>query len=149
MCGFRAVGRCAEFDPVLVDHAEMEEKDFIDKMGVYDVVLHSDAAEKGFRVFCTRWVTIDKGSDDTLQLRVRWVVQEFVVIAVTSTSTSQRHPIWQVVIAHAARLAESEDIVVPVFDVLEFRMNGVTSEAQGNWLVCVGAWRGSEYATRT
>ena len=33
--------------------------------------------------------------------------------------------------------------------VLEFRMNGVTSEAQGNGLVCVGAWRGSEYATRT
>ena len=32
---------------------------------------------------------------------------------------------------------------------LEFRMNGVTSEAQGNGLVCVGAWRGSEYAART
>ena len=31
---------------------------------------------------------------------------------------------------------------------LEFRVNGVTSEAQGNGLVCVGAWRGSEYATR-
>ena len=42
-----AVGHCEEFDPVLVHRAKMEEKDFIDKMGVYDVVPRSAAAEKG------------------------------------------------------------------------------------------------------
>ena len=47
-CGFLgAVGHCEEFDPVLVHRAKMKEKDFMDKMGVYDVVPRSDAAEKG------------------------------------------------------------------------------------------------------
>ena len=41
---------CEEFDPALVHRAKMEEKDFIDKMGVYDVVPRSDAAERGCRV---------------------------------------------------------------------------------------------------
>ena len=49
------------------------EKDFIDKMGVYDVVPRSDAAEKGCRVIRTRWVTVNKGCDDAPQLRARWV----------------------------------------------------------------------------
>ena len=36
-CGILgAVGHCEEFDPVLVHRAKMEEKDFIDKMGVYE-----------------------------------------------------------------------------------------------------------------
>ena len=64
-----AVGHCEEFDPVLVHRAKMEEKDFIDKMGVYDVVPRSDAAEKGCRVIRTRWVTVNKGSDDAPQFR--------------------------------------------------------------------------------
>ena len=64
-----AVGHCEEFDPVLVHRAKMEEKDFIDKMGVYDVVPRSDAAEKGCRVIRTRWVTVNKGSVDAPQLR--------------------------------------------------------------------------------
>ena len=50
-----AVGHCEEFDPVLVQRAKMEEKDFIDKMGVCDVVPRSAAAEKGCRVIRTRW----------------------------------------------------------------------------------------------
>ena len=66
-----AVGHCEEFDPVLVHRAKMEEKDFIDKMGVYDVVPRSDAAEKGCRVIRTRWVTVNKGSDDAPQVRAR------------------------------------------------------------------------------
>ena len=46
-CGtLGAVAHCAEFDPVLVQRAKMEEKDFMDKMGVYDVVPRSAAAEK-------------------------------------------------------------------------------------------------------
>ena len=77
-CGIPgAVGHCEEFDPVLVHRAKMEEKDFIDKMGVYDVVLRSDAAERGCCVIRTRWVTVNKGSDDAPQLRARWVALEF------------------------------------------------------------------------
>ena len=72
-----AVVHCEEFDPVLVHRAKMEEKDFIDKMGVYDVVPRTAAAEKGCRVIRTRWVTVNKGSDDAPQLRARWVAQEF------------------------------------------------------------------------
>ena len=41
-----AVGHCDEFDPVLVHRAKMEEKDFIDKMGIHDVVPRSAAAER-------------------------------------------------------------------------------------------------------
>ena len=39
-----AVGHCEEFDPSLVHRAKIEEKDIIDKMGVYDVVPRSDCA---------------------------------------------------------------------------------------------------------
>ena len=109
-----AVGHCEEFDP-----AKMEEKDFIDTMGVYDVVPRSDAAEKGCRVIRTRWVTVNKGSVDAPQLRARWVAQEF------RGRCGDKHEYFSTpdlalvkpVIAHAARLAGSEDIVVPVFDV--------------------------------
>ena len=55
----------------------MEEKDFIDKMGVYDVVSRSDVADQGCRVIRIRWVTVNKGSDDAPQLRARWVDHEF------------------------------------------------------------------------
>ena len=72
-----AVGHCEEFDPTLVHRATMEEKDFINKMGVYDVVPRSDAAEKGCRVVRTRRVTVNNGSDNAPQLRARWVAQEF------------------------------------------------------------------------
>ena len=83
----------------------MEEKDFIDKI-VYDVVPRSDAAEKGCRVTHTRWVTVNKGSYDAPQLRARWVAQEF---------RGRCDPaLAKAVIAHAARRAESEDIVVEV-----------------------------------
>ena len=115
-----AVGHCEEFDPVLVHRAKMDEKDFIDKMGVNDVVPRSDAAEKGCRVTRSRWVTVNKGSDDAPQSRARWVAQEFrgrcgdkhEYFSETPDLTSVK-----AVIAHAARRAESEDIVVAVFDV--------------------------------
>ena len=90
----------------------MEEKDFIDKMGVCDVVPRSAAAEKGCRV--------NKGSDDAPQLRARWVAPEF------RGRCGDKHEYFsetldlalvKAVIAHAARQAESEDIVVAVFDV--------------------------------
>lgn len=32
-----------QFDPVLVHRPKMEEKDFLDKMGLYDVVPSTDA----------------------------------------------------------------------------------------------------------
>ena len=52
---------CDELDPVLVHRAKMEEKDFVDKMGVYDIVPRSGAAKKGCRVIRTIWVTVKKG----------------------------------------------------------------------------------------
>ena len=72
MVSWARLGIAKKFDPVLVHRAKMEEKDFIDKMGVYDVVPRSDAAEKGCRVIRTRWVTVNKGSDDAPQIRARW-----------------------------------------------------------------------------
>ena len=115
-----AVGHCEEFDPVLVHRAKMEEKDFIDKMGVYDVVPRSAAAEKGCRVIRTRSVTVNKGSDDAPQLRARWVAQEFRGRCGDKReyfSETPDLPLVKAVIAHAARRPQSEDIVVAVFDV--------------------------------
>ena len=119
-CGILgAVGHCEEFDPVLVHRAKMEEKDFIvDKMGVHGVVPRSTAAEKGCRVIRTRWVTVNKGSDVAPELRAGWVAQEF------RGRCGDKHEYFpetldlalvKAVIAHAARRAESEDIVVAVF----------------------------------
>ena len=112
-----AVGHCEEFDLVLVHRAKMEEKDLMDNMGVSDVVPRSDAAGEGCCVIRTRWVTVNKG--DTLQLRARWVAQEF-------RGRCDRHEYFsetpdlalvKAVVAHAARRAEGEEIVVDVFDV--------------------------------
>ena len=48
-CGtLGAVGYCEKFDPALVHRVKMKETDFMDKMGVYDVVPRPDAAEKSF-----------------------------------------------------------------------------------------------------
>ena len=94
----------------------MEEKDFMDKMGVY---ARSAAAEKGCRVIRTRWVTVKKGSNDAPHLRARWVAQKF------RGRCGEKHEYFsetldlalaKAVIAHAARRAEGEDIVVAVFD---------------------------------
>ena len=64
-CGtLDVVGHCKEFDPVLVHRARMEEKNFVDKMKVYDVVPRSDAAKNGCRVIRTRWAMANKGSND-------------------------------------------------------------------------------------
>ena len=115
-----AVGHCEEFDPVLVHRAKMDEKDFIDKMGVYDVVPRSAAAEKGCRVIRTIWVTVNKGFDDAPQLRARWFAQEFRGRYGDKHEYFSETPdlaLVKAVIAHAARRAEIEDIVVAVFDV--------------------------------
>ena len=113
-CGtLGVVGRCEEFDPVLVHRAKMEEKDFVDKMGVYDIVPRSDAAKKGCRVIRTMWVMANKGSDDIPQIRARWVAQEF------RGRCGDKHDLVLVntVIAPAARWFERGDTVVAVFDV--------------------------------
>ena len=115
-----AVGHCEVFDPILVHRAKMEEKDFIDKMGVYDVVHRSDAAKKGCRVIRTRWVTVDKGSDDNPQIRARWVAPEFRGRCGDKHEYFSETPdlaMVKAVIAHAARWAEHEDVLVAVFDV--------------------------------
>ena len=80
----------------------------------------SDASTIGCRVIRTRWVTVNKGSDDAPQLRAKWFAQEF------RGRYGDRHEYFsetpdlalvKAVIAHAARRAESEDIVMAVFDV--------------------------------
>ena len=76
-----AVGHCEEFDPSLVHRAKMKEKDFIDKMGVYHVVPRSDAAET-------------RGPMMLLSDAHGGSLKNSVVVAATSTSTSQRRPIW-------------------------------------------------------
>ena len=115
------IGKCVRRHKrgiLLVHRAKMEEKDFIDKMGVYDIVPRSAAAEKGCHVFRTRRVTVKKGSDDAPQLRARWVAQEFRGRCGDKHQYFSETPdlaLVKSVIAHAARRAESEDIVVAVF----------------------------------
>ena len=92
----------------MVHRAKMEENDFINKMGVHDIAPRSDAAKKGCRVLRIKWVTVNKGSDDVHQIRARWVAQEF------RGRCGDKH---EHLIAHAARWAEQEDVVVAVFDV--------------------------------
>ena len=75
----------------LVHRAKMEEKDFIDKKGVYDVVPRSDAWEKGCRVIRTRWVTVNKGPMTLLSYVPGGLPRSSVDVAVTNTSTSQGH----------------------------------------------------------
>ena len=98
----------------------MEEKGFTDKMGVYDVVPRSAAGEKGCRVIRNRWVSANEGSDDAPQLRARWVAQEWRGRCGDKHEYLSETPdlaLVKAVIAHAPRLAESEDIVLAVFDV--------------------------------
>ena len=76
--------------------------------------------KKGCRVIRTRWVTVNKGSDDAPQLRAGWVAQEFCVRCGYKHEYFSETPdlaLVKAVIVHAARLVESEDIVVAVFDV--------------------------------
>ena len=115
-----AVGNREGFDPVLVHRAKMEEKDFIDKMRVFYVVHRSEAAKRGCRVICTKWVTVNKGSDDNPQIRARWVAQEFRGRCGDKLEFFSETPdlaLVKAVTAHAARWAEHEDVVVAVFDV--------------------------------
>ena len=120
-CGILGVmGQCEEFDLVLVHRAKMKEKDFIDKMGVCDVVPRSDAAKRGCRVIRTRWVTVNNGSDDKSQLRAWWVAQEFRGRVGDKHEYFSETPdlaLVKAVIAHAARRNEGEDVVVAVFGV--------------------------------
>ena len=119
-CGtLGAVGHCEEFDPVLVHRAKMDEKDIVDKMGVYDIVPRSDAAAKGCRVIRTRWGMANKGSDDKPQLRARWVAQEFRCPEGDKHEYCSETPdlaLVKAVIAHAARWAGRGDTVVTVFN---------------------------------
>ena len=48
-CTGVVMGHCEGLDPVWVHRAKMEEKDFVDKMRVCDMVPRSDAAKKGCR----------------------------------------------------------------------------------------------------
>ena len=106
-----AVGHCEEFDPVLVQRVKMEEKDFIDKMGVYDVVPRSAAAEKSAVSFASDGLQSFWGSDVTQEFRGRCGDKHEYF------SETPDLALVKAVIARAARRAESEDIVIAVFDV--------------------------------
>ena len=98
----------------------MEEKDIIDKVGVCDVVTRSDAAETGCRVIRSRWVTVNQGSCGAHHSRAWCVAQEFRGHCGDKheyVSETLDFALVKVVIAHGARRAESEDVVVAVFDV--------------------------------
>ena len=58
------VENCVQFDPFLAHSAEVEVKDFVDKMKVCGVVPRPDTS-----------VSANKGADDPLPLRARWVAQ--------------------------------------------------------------------------
>ena len=72
----------------------MEEKDFVDKMRVHDVVSRADAAKKGCRVLHTKWILANKGSDDQPQLRARWFAQEFRGRGGDTREYSLKHLTW-------------------------------------------------------
>ena len=120
-CGtLDVVGHCEEFDPVLVHRARMEEKNFVDKMKVHDVVPRSDAAKNGCRVIRTRWAMANKGSDDKPS-DTRKVGRRGV-----SCRGRDKHEYFsetpdlalvKAVIAYVARWAGRSDTVVAVFDV--------------------------------
>ena len=89
-------------------------------MGVCDVVPRSNAAEQGCRVIRTSWVTVNKRSSDAPHLRARRDAQEFRGRCGDKHEYFSETPDFasvKAVIAHAARRAESEDVVVAVFDV--------------------------------
>ena len=70
--------------------------------------------------FAPGGVTVNSGSDDAPQLRARWVAQEFRGHCGDKHEYFSETPdlaLVKAVIAHAARRAESEDIVIVVFDV--------------------------------
>ena len=109
-----------QFDPVLVHRAKMEEKDFEDKMGLYDVVFPTDAGKKGCRVIRIKWVLANKGSDHRPQLRARWVAQVF------RGQGGDRHEYFSdtpdvalvnAAVANVARQVCQSDTVAAVFDV--------------------------------
>ena len=60
-----------QYDPALLATAKLEEKAYIEKMRVYDVVPRGEAARDRCRVIKTRWVIADKGSEDRPALRAR------------------------------------------------------------------------------
>ena len=86
---------CEEFDPVLVHRAKMEEKNFIDKMGVYDVVLRSAADEKVCRVIRTRWSQSTRFPTTLHSCEPDGLHKSSVVVMVTNTSTSLRRLTWR------------------------------------------------------
>ena len=63
-------------------------------MGVYDVAPRSDAAEKGAVLFAPDGLQSTRDPMMLLSHALGGLLKNAVVVAVTSTSTSQRRPIW-------------------------------------------------------
>ena len=112
--------KCVHFGPVLVHRAKMEEKDSIDKRGLYDVVPRTDAGKKGCRVIRIHLVLANKGSYDRPQLRARWVAQVFRGKGGDSHEYFSDTPdvaLVNAAVANVARQVCQSDTVAAVFDV--------------------------------
>ena len=103
----------------LVDAAKHEERKFIEKMKVFDVV--GRGTTNGKRVIRSRWVVTNKGSEDHPNVRARWVAQEFKSM---DGPDHGRHyagtpglDMVKGVLGHAASMMDHSDVVVAVVDV--------------------------------
>ena len=115
-----AVDEESQYDPQLLKKAKLEEKAFIEKMGVYEVVPRSEAAKRRCNVIKTRWVIANKGTEEKPQLRARWVAQEFRTQGGDRNAYFAETPdlaLVKSVLAHAAEIRAQCDAVVAVFDV--------------------------------
>ena len=88
-----AVGHCWEFGPVLVHRAKMEEKDIIDKMGVHDVVPSPMLRREDVVSFAPGGSLSTQGQVTISRYVPGGSLKNSVVVVLTNTSTSQRHPI--------------------------------------------------------
>ena len=94
-CGtLGAVRHSEEFEPALVHRAKTEEKDFIDKMGVYTSFRDLMPRKKGAVLFAPDGLQSTRGPMMLFSYAPGGSLKNSVVVAVTSTSTFQRRLIW-------------------------------------------------------
>ena len=67
-----------QLDPLKVREAREEEMIFVREIGVYDEVDLEECFEKTGRApVSTKWVDVNKGTDDDEEIRCRWVARDF------------------------------------------------------------------------
>ena len=107
----------------LVVKAKEEERAFIEKMGVFDVV--DRASARGRRVIKTRWVVTNKGTEEAPNIRARWVAQEFKHMDGPDHgehyAPTPGLDMVKAVLSHAAssrgKFGKDDDVIVVVVDI--------------------------------